>query len=533
MRFYRTLSFRLIGGLSILLLGTFSLYSYLTLRFYTAQTLAQVYQAAYRVSDVIKSSTRYSMLLNRKEDVYEIIRTIGREDGVEGIRIYNKRGMIIFSTDTTEAGTLVDLNAEACFGCHERSQPLRSLPMSNRMRVYQGGQGHRVLGLINPVRNELSCGGAGCHESPVERSVLGVLDVRMSLQHVDDELGGLRARSFGHAALALLFIATAAGAIVVVTIRRPVKRLIRGTRRISAGHLDEQIPVESRDELGQLATSFNEMTHSLRQAEEENRRWAATLEERVRQKTEELQRVHDQIMQIEKMASLGKLAASVAHEINNPLSGILAYARLVQRRLRHGPLTPERTEETLADLDLIGQETERCGRIVKNLLLFSRRQASDVSVILAREAVDKAARLVAHHMEMARVRFESSCEPADATFIGDEDQVQQALVALFVNAVEAMPDGGTLGVRVRHPAPEAPLTIQVYDTGVGISAQDLPHIFEPFFSSKAVGQGTGLGLSIVYGIVERHGGEIAVRSDPGQGTTFTITLPPAGLGGKT
>ncbi|TPW16799.1 MAG: integral membrane sensor signal transduction histidine kinase, partial [bacterium] len=408
----QSLSFRIFAGLLIVLLGTFALYSYLTLRFYTDQTLTQVYEAAYRASDVIKSSTHYSMMLNRKEDVYQIIRTIGREPGVDGIRIYNKRGLITFSTDSTEAGTLVDLNAEACFGCHERSRPLSSLPMSNRMRVYSGSDGYRLVGLINPVRNEVGCGGGGCHESPQERSVLGVLDVRMSLQRVDQDIATMRRRAMVHTVLALLGIATASGIFVAVTIRRPVRRLIRGTEQITAGHLDHEIPVTSTDELGRLAHSFNEMTRSLQRAQEENQTWAWTLEERVREKSAELQ-----------------------------LAGILAYTRLVERRLKRGALTEELTRECLSDLELIGRETARCGNIARNLLLFSRRQTSDMAVIAVREIIARAARLIAHHMEMAHVRLESSCRPADLCFIGDEDQAQQALVALFVNAVEAMPDG--------------------------------------------------------------------------------------------
>ena len=535
----QSLSFRIFAGLLIVLLGTFALYSYLTLRFYTDQTLTQVYEAAYRASDVIKSSTHYSMMLNRKEDVYQIIRTIGREPGVDGIRIYNKRGLITFSTDSTEAGTLVDLNAEACFGCHERSRPLSSLPMSNRMRVYSGSDGYRLVGLINPVRNEVGCGGGGCHESPQERSVLGVLDVRMSLQRVDQDIATMRRRAMVHTVLALLGIATASGIFVAVTIRRPVRRLIRGTEQITAGHLDHEIPVTSTDELGRLAHSFNEMTRSLQRAQEENQTWAWTLEERVREKSAELQKVHDQIMQIERMASLGKLSASVAHELNNPLAGILAYTRLVERRLKRGALTEELTRECLSDLELIGRETARCGNIARNLLLFSRRQTSDMAVIAVREIIARAARLIAHHMEMAHVRLESSCRPADLCFIGDEDQAQQALVALFVNAVEAMPDGGTLRVVATEVAGAAPaaaehpaqLRIVVSDTGVGIRPEDLPHVFEPFFSSKQDMQGTGLGLSIVYGIIERHGGTITVQSQPGQGATFTIRLPRAGPGG--
>ncbi|MBI5838385.1 MAG: HAMP domain-containing protein [Candidatus Eisenbacteria bacterium] len=533
MRFSQTLSFRLFVGLLLLLLSTFCLYSYVTVRIFTSRMQAQVYQSAYRVSDLIKSSTYYSMLLNRKQDVYQIITTIGREPGVEGIRIYNKRGVITFSTDKKEEGTMVDLHAEACFVCHERQKPLQALPIPNRMRVYQGAGGYRLVGLINPIRNEEGCAGPACHAQPRERTVLGVLDVRMSLQQVDQSIAEVQRRTVLNAVLILLGTALLAGLYVLLTIRRPVSRLMRGTRQISAGNLDYQIPVTGSDELGQLAGAFNEMTTSLKRARQENEEWASTLEDRVREKTEQLQRIHGQIAQIEKMASLGKLAASVAHELNNPLAGILAYAKLVARRLRTGPLSPEKTQETLEDLALIARETERCGNIVKNLLLFSRKQTSEVGVVRARDVVDKSVKLIAHHLEISKVEPQVSFRPEDASFIGDENQLQQALVAIMVNAVEAMPEGGTLRVEVSQERHDADVRIRISDTGVGIRQDDLPHIFEPFFSTKKEGKGTGLGLSIAYGIVERHGGDIEVESSPRNGTTFTLRLPHSGMGGTT
>ncbi len=532
-RFFQTVSFRIFAGLLVLLLATFALYSYISVRLYTRELQNQVYQSAYRVSDLIKSSTHYSMLLNRKEDVYQIISTIGREPGVEGIRIYSKRGAIVYSTDSTEMGKMVDLHAEACLACHEAEKPLAALPMSNRVRVYDGGRGHRVVGLINPVRNEETCAAHGCHDAPEERSVVGVLDVRMSLQSVDEAVAAIQRRTATNAALALVAIAVLSGAFVLITLRRPVRRLLRGTQQISTGNLDYEIPITSQDELGQLAKSFNSMTRSLKRSEQENREWASTLEQRVSEKTAELERIHGRVIHIEKMASLGKLAASVAHELNNPLAGILAYARLVARRLKQAPLTQEKLQETLADLDLISHETGRCGNIVKSLLLFARRETGEVGVVNLREVVDKSAKLIAHHMEISHVALETSFRPEELTLIGDEDQLQQALVALFVNAVEAMPDGGTLSVDVSQERPGQDIRIEVSDTGIGIHPGDIPHIFEPFFSTKEAAKGTGLGLSIVYGIVERHGGDITVRTEPGRGSTFILTLPRTGLGGRT
>lgn len=528
MKFFESLSFKLLGGLLAVVFVAFTLYSLVTVRAYEKSLLSQLGLAATRASDVIKASTHDAMLANRKPDVYRMIDLAGSEPGMEGIRIYNKRGEITYSTDEAERGRMVDLHAEACVACHERDRPLEAVPVPNRIRIYRGPEGHRVLGMINPVRNEPACAGSGCHESVSQKTVLGIIDVRLNLTAADDALAAMQRRTLLLAAATMLMITVASMVFVRQTVRRPIEQLMVGTRRIGEGGLEHRIPVSSRDELGRLAQSFNEMAESVRREHRENEQWAATLEERVRAKSDELERIYGQITQIEKMASLGKLAASVAHEINNPLAGILAYARLVTRRIQNGPLTDEKRAETLSDLELISRETTRCGEIVRNLLLFSRKQSGNVEVVTVKDAVDKAVRLIAHHMEMARVTPEVSVEPDSISLIGDEDQIQQALVAIMVNAVEAMPDGGRLGVVARQPSPQEPVTIAISDTGIGIDPEDLPHVFEPFFSTKKEGKGTGLGLSIAYAITERHGGDIRVESRPGAGTIFTLTLPATG-----
>ncbi|MBI3111848.1 MAG: HAMP domain-containing protein [Ignavibacteriales bacterium] len=525
MQFFHTLRFRLMLGAFILVTGLFSIYSLFTIRFHATQMMDQVFASADRLSDVVKNATHYSMLLNRKEDVYQIIGLVGRQPGVEGIRIYNKRGVITYSTDSTEQGSVVDLHAEACTVCHDQAKPLESLPMNNRTRIYAGAQGHRVLGLINPIRNEHSCSQSGCHSDPSERTVLGVLDVRMSLEEIDRSVAREQDQMLMVSILAVIVMTGAAMIFLTVLVGRPVKVLIEGTRQIEAGNLEHEIPLPSRDEIGELARSFNDMTGALRREKEQNEKWAQTLEERVRQKSDELKRIHEQILQIEKMASLGKLSATVAHELNNPLEGILTYARLLAKQLRKTEKRGELQEEMLNDLGLIASEAARCGTIVKNLLLFSKKQVGELSLAPVGTIIDKAGKLMRHHFEISNVRFQTTLPAGELMLLCDENQIQQALVALFVNGVEAMPGGGTLTVEVPQPDETGMIRIHVMDTGVGIPDSDLPTIFDPFFSTKREGVGVGLGLSVVYGIVERHGGTIAVHSEVSKGTTFTLSFP--------
>jgi two-component system NtrC family sensor kinase len=311
-----------------------------------------------------------------------------------------------------------------------------------------------------------------------------------------------------------------------VTVLKPVRGLMKGAQEITSGNLDYRIAIRTRDELGTLARAFNTMTLSVKNEKAENLRWARTLEQRVREKTDELNAIHRQIVHIEKMVSLGKLAATVAHELNNPLEGILTYAKLIGRRIKKDEALLQANRQTVEDIGLIAQEADRCGTIVKNLLLFSRKQAGDFALVPVRRIVEQAAQLVRHHCDISNVKLETRSPEPELALLCDENQIKQALIALFVNAVEAMPGGGRITVETGRPDQADGVLISVADNGAGIAESDLPFIFEPFFTTKKEVHGVGLGLSVAYGIVERHGGTIAVVSSVGKGTTFTLTFPP-------
>jgi two-component system NtrC family sensor kinase len=306
-----------------------------------------------------------------------------------------------------------------------------------------------------------------------------------------------------------------------------VNQLYEGTRRIADGDLDTRVEVRGRHELARLAESFNRMAGDLRTARRELTEWSQKLEDKVVEKTEELSRAQRQVLQMEKMASLGKLSATVAHELNNPLTGVLTYAGLVRRELADQPIATAVRDELTQYLSLIERECKRCGTIVQNLLLFARPTGTEMTPVDLNQVVQRSLMLVRHHLEISGVKLH--CEPlsGDSQMVADEGQLEQALIALLVNAVEAMnclPRGdGQLSVHLRGTADE--VEIDVADNGVGIPADVLPLIFEPFFSTKEAENGVGLGLSVVYGIVQRHGGRIEVESQVGQGTVFHVRLP--------
>jgi len=232
-----------------------------------------------------------------------------------------------------------------------------------------------------------------------------------------------------------------------------------------------------------------------------------------------------QILHQDKMMSLGRLAASMVHEINNPLSGILNYIRLMSKRVRKGPLTAAQLEKFSQYLDLVETETDRCSQIVSSLLAFSRKSPPTMTEVDVNEIIEKCTALSQHKLTLANIRLSVNVPAHLPTIQADANQLQQCLINLVFNAIDAMPHGGELHVHCHYRAEKSELAIAVSDTGTGISTDDLPHIYEPFFTTKQEGHGVGLGLSTAYGIIERHNGRIEVQSRVEQGTTFTIALP--------
>jgi len=239
------------------------------------------------------------------------------------------------------------------------------------------------------------------------------------------------------------------------------------------------------------------------------------------------QEVADQarILHQDKMMSLGRLAASVVHEINNPLSGILNYLRLMSRILGQGPLAEERQEKFQRYLDLVDNETTRCSQIVSSLLSFARISPPTFGQVRIDELLNRCILLSRHKLELSNIRFESIIPTNLPPVEGDFNQLQQCVINLIFNAIDAMPGGGTLNLDCRHDSDRDRVIVIVKDSGRGVPHEDLPQIFEPFYTTKKEGYGVGLGLSTVYGIIERHKGNITVESRPGEGAAFIIELP--------
>ncbi len=522
---YRQLSARLFVLLTVLMIGLFSSYTYLNIKVQKEHLMQNVITNADRASELIMRSTRYSMLLNRKEDVYQIINTIGNAEGFDGIRIYSKTGKIIFSTDQNELDHIINMNAEACNICHSDGPPRKSLTSSLATRIFRSEKGYRVLGLINPIKNDNDCSSASCHAHPPSQTILGVLDVKMSLQQLDEDLADSQRKTIIYFLITILVVAIVSGIFIRQMVHIPVKMLMDGTRALSNGNMDHHIKIDRTDEIGELSRSFNQMTEDLRDARNEITTWSNTLEQKVTEKTEELKKAHHHILQVEKMASLGKLSASVAHEINNPLAGILTYTKLVLKKLSGKKLTLVDKEKIDGYLNLIQNETSRCGNIVKNLLLFARKSDTEFTKANIVSIVNKSLLLIDHHLKIQNIKLNKNIPIKPVYLMCNANEINQALLALLINAVESMESGGKLSIEVAGAKENNLVEIQISDTGHGISEEILPHIFDPFYTTKEDGKGVGLGLSVAYGIIKRHNGTINVSSNLIQGTTFSLALP--------
>ncbi len=477
------------------------------------------------ISDFVRDCTNRSMMANDREGLLESIQGIGNHSVIEQIRIINHDGHVAFSSDKQEAGAAIGRNSTQCIECHyESDKP----PLNKHFRIYEvrDPEGtHRVLGVIAPIVNKPECSNAACHAHPASQRILGILDSGLSLKSQDASL----ARSSFFIVVLLLIGGLCVALLVWFAIRTvlhtPLKRLQEGTQHLTEGELGYQIPVESTDEMGALASAFNGMSSQLQAAQREITSWAHTLEHRVEQKTSELQKTQQQMLQVERMIAIGKMSAVVAHEINNPLAGILTYAKLLKKWIERGLTGEEQKKEAIESLELIAAESKRCGELLHNLLSFSRTSPMNLSLSDLNSVVARTIRLAEHKAEMSGVLLQVDLDRNLPPLQCDSAQMEQVALALVINAIDAMPHGGNLWVSTRTVAGGEQIELQVRDDGVGIPPEILPHIFDPFTTTKEVGKGVGLGLAVSRGIVERHGGHIEVASELGVGTTFKVILP--------
>jgi two-component system, NtrC family, sensor kinase len=536
---------RIAGSLSLELLVllvssmalVFGALGYLNIQLHRKHLERTALANAARMSSVIKRNTSYYMLRNQRDGLYHIITDMANEPEMVRIRVINDRGKISFSSDPSEMGKIVDQHLRVYDTLPAGISSYHYSNGKQSFRTYSLANGERALGVVTPIENSPSCSAAECHAHPAEIKTLGVLDTNISLASTEQSVAESRRQVMLYTGLAIFGVALLCAAFVRYMLAGPLRALKEGTRRVGSGDLGYQIQLHSSGELQDVARSFNTMSRRLLEADRQINAWARTLEQRVEEKTRELSGAQEEMLRVERMASIGKLAAVVAHEINNPLAGILTYSKLLKKRLSRDA-KPD--TENIGMLDLMESESRRCGDIVKNLMTFARatemnREPADLNFVIGR-----CVRLVQHQMELKNIELHSQLDRELPLVRCDHAQIEQVILALVMNAIDAMPHGGNLTLSSRKGPGLGEIQLEVRDDGVGMPPEVVAKMFEPFFTTKEHGRGLGLGLAISRNIVDRHGGRIEVASEPGRGTTFTITLPlqstvvpssaPAGVG---
>lgn len=416
-------------GLTVILI--FGLHGYITVVQHKDSIIKEVERHANQLSETVKMSLHDDMLANRRDHLQNMILKIGSEASIANIRILNKEGDIIYSVDSAEVGNRLDKKAESCFVCHQENQPLRSLPIKNRTRIYRiPGSPDRLMGIINPISNETSCYNSDCHVHTKDQTVLGVLDIAVNLKSVDEQVNSNTIETVIFTLFGILAISVILSFFIRRWVSKPVSELVNATNQIAVGKLNYTVSELSRDELGVLGKSFNNMTKKLSE-------------------------MRIQLFQSDKMASLGRLAAGIAHEINNPLTGVLTYSSFLLKRTKDNP-------EFQEDLNVIVRETKRSREIVKGLLDFSRQSAPKKLFADINEVIERAEKVIVNQLKINHINLELNIDPKTPKVSMDANQIQQVFLNLFVNAIDAIgPKGGSIKVDVSEIELQPYGTVQI------------------------------------------------------------------------
>ena len=369
MRWPKRLSQKLILSMTVVVSAVIVGHGILNVRAADAVLRAFMVRNADQLSGAITSATWHAMLADNREAAYRVMETIAAKQGMKSVRIFNKEGRVMFSTPPGGARQ-VDKNAEACYLCHASERPLVKVDVPSRARIVTGADGSRSLAMVTPIYNEPACSDAACHAHPRSQNVLGVVDVALDMAPVEERIRRIELSTAVVTVTAILLVGICAALFTRHFVTAPLEHLAEGTRRVAEMKLDHPIAINSSEELAELARSFNVMRRRLAEAMAEINGFTRSLEEKVAERTEQLRFAQQKLIQADRLSSLGQLAASVAHEINNPLSGVLNLAMLMQRIVKEDGIPKGREAEFRRYLDQVVTETARTGRIVSDLLAF-------------------------------------------------------------------------------------------------------------------------------------------------------------------
>jgi len=522
---------RVVGIITIAGLVLFVSFSIIFRTLYVNYFNTVLKQNGNNVGAIVEGSLYKSMLENDKSTLHGTLDIINTMPGIDDVNLYDQNDNLSYSSFTAETEYHSNPDCKSChsdlsemFSMRERSYIIIDEKSDCSMNPGKPGQRHMLI--RRPILNELSCYTASCHAHSENDEALGSLIIRMPLRDLDR---ALQKSSVDFLLMALIITAIVVAMLILFTRKRikdPLNSIITASEAVSAGQIKTRLDISPGllDDMKMVSIAFNNMLDHIDRATNELENWSKQLEYKVQKKSEELSEAQNELITVERIASLGKLSASVAHEINNPLSGILIYTKLVYKQLEKQEITREKRENMLRQLKLIETETKRCGDIVKGLLDFSRKDQDDFEERHLNEILQGTYELMMHHIRIANITFLTDLSAKHDIIYCSPNQIKQACIAILVNASEAVTENGEIVIRTKNSDTNT-IRLEISDNGSGISPEDIPHIFEPFFSTKREARGIGLGLAIVHGIVQNHNGKVEVDSVVGRGTTITLIFP--------
>ncbi len=484
-----------------------------------------IYQNGYNAGMFVQGALYHSMLENDKAVLQNTLDVINRLPGIDVVHLYNEFDSLVYSTQPLDSVVDYSVYFDKKDIAEVDEKAYIVLDSTAGFGLYNKYRQERHLLIRSPILNEQSC--MECHWVHRETDVvLGSLIIKIPLNELDF---ALRESSFDFFILATLMTLVLLGFLIFFTtknIRKPFNAIVKASEAVAEGDKKTRLDVDANqlNDIRTVSIAFNNMLDNLEEANVELQNWSQQLEHKVQKKTEELGAVQNELINIERIASLGKLSLSVAHEINNPLTGILTYTKLVQKQLNNQELEEAKKKSMMKHLSIIESETKRCGDIVKGLLDFSRKDQKDFEPKNLHEVLQDTYAIMSHPMKIVNIDFHKHFTADEDLVYCSANQIKQACIALMVNSKEAITEKGEIVIKTDNPDPDH-IRIEITDNGAGISTEDIPNIFQPFFSSKQKASGSGLGLSIVHGIVQSHKGKIDVRSKLGEFTSMSITLP--------
>jgi two-component system NtrC family sensor kinase len=527
--FRSTIYSRVIFSIGLMTLFLFVSFGLIYRSVHEKQLNEVILQSGENVGSIVEGAMYHSMLENNKSELYNIIDVINTLNNIDEVNLYDHNHDLIYGSFSLYD----DMSNPDCKQCHTqmdtlfpRTEKSYYIFDENSLCESTTSDKHRQLLIRTPIMNETSCSTTECHAHSPEEDILGTFIIKMPLAQLDK---AVQKSSIDFYMMAIISSVILLGLLILLTtqkIKKPLNALLNASNAVASGELNTRVDIGSDqlDDMRLVAVTFNSMLDNLQQATVELENWSQQLEYKVQKKTEELRSAQSELIQLERIASLGKLSASVAHELNNPLSGILIYTKLIYKQLNNIELYASKKESILKHLSLIESETKRCGEIVRGMLDFSRKDQGQMSEVHLHQILTETYELMAHPVRMNQISFLTDFKATNDKVKCGANQIKQACVALIMNATEAINENGEIILRTTNPDDKT-FRIEIIDNGSGINEEVLPHIFEPFYTTKNGVSGIGLGLAIVHGIVQRHKGKIEVLSKAGEGTTMAIILP--------